>query len=103
MKKDNFGFILDVYWLSYAGINPESFIRKNKDNIACVHFKDMDYKDGKQIFAPVGYGNLDWDGIIDACKSADTEYALVEQDVCLEDPFLCLKKSYDYLIKKDIK
>ena len=26
-----------------------------------------------------------------------TKYALVEQDTCYESPFICLKKSYDFL------
>ena len=48
--------------------------------------------------APVGYGNMNFDRIIDAASHSGVEYMLVEQDNCYEDdPFECLKKSYEYL------
>ena len=41
--------------------------------------------------------------IIEACRYAGTEYATVEQDSCYgEDPFDCLKRSRDYLLKMGI-
>ena len=97
MSSDNFKFILDVYWLSYAGINPAKFIRKYKGQIACVHFKDLKIREKQPCFAEVGYGNIDWDDVIPACMESDIEYALVEQDSCDGDPFDSLKMSYDFL------
>ena len=32
-----------------------------------------------------------------ACEDAGTIHLLVEQDDCYEDPFVCMKKSYDFL------
>ena len=99
-----FKLILDVYWLAYAGINPAKFIREHKENIACVHFKDMSVTGNAQFFAPVGYGNLDWDNIIAACEEVGVEYALVEQDMCYdENPFDCLGKSYKFLKEKGLE
>ena len=55
-------------------------------------------KDGKNLFAPVGSGTLDFDAIIKTSIDLGVEYAFVEQDDCYgEDPYACLKKSYDYL------
>lgn len=52
----------------------------------------------KRRFAPVGYGVIDFSKIIVTCMDLGVEYAFVEQDTCYgEDPFECLKKSYDYL------
>ena len=96
-KSDNFKLILDVYWLAYSGIDPARFIRKYKDKIACVHFKDLKIEWFDHKFAEVGFGNLNWGEIIDACDESDAEYALVEQDVCDGDPFDSLKLSYDFL------
>ena len=49
-------------------------------------------------FAPVGSGELDFDAIIKTSLDLGVEFAFVEQDNCYgEDPFMCLKKSYDYL------
>jgi sugar phosphate isomerase/epimerase len=97
---DNFKYILDVYWLAYAGIDPAKFIRKNNGVIACVHFKDLKVIGNDPKFAPVGDGNLDWEDIVTACEESGVEYALVEQDICEKDPFLCLEDSYNYLLKK---
>ncbi|MDD6483655.1 MAG: sugar phosphate isomerase/epimerase [Clostridiales bacterium] len=100
MDCDNFRYILDVYWLSYAGINPAEFIRARKGKIACVHFKDLKIKDNKPCFAEVGSGNIDWDDVIGACDEAQVGCALVEQDECDGDPFDSLKISYDFLSGK---
>ena len=97
---DNFKYILDVYWLAYAGIDPAKFIRKNSGVVACVHFKDLKIVSNSPKFAPVGEGNLDWEDIVAACEESGVEYALVEQDTCEKDPFLCLEDSYNYLSKK---
>ncbi len=99
-KSDNLKLILDVYWLAYSGIDPAKFIRKYKDKIACVHFKDLRIEWFEHKFAEVGLGNLNWEEIIDACGESDAEYALVEQDICVGDPFDSLKQSYDFLSGK---
>ena len=100
MSGDNFKFILDVYWLSYAGIHPAKVIKKYKGKIACVHFKALKIREKQPCIAEVGYGNIDWDDVISACMESDVEYALVEQDHCDGDPFDSLKMSYDFLKEK---
>lgn len=103
VKSDNFKLILDVYWLAFAGVNPAKFIREHKDNIACVHFKDLKVITNSEVtFTEVGSGNLDWDDIISACVEADVSDILVEQDSnwLNNDPFLSLKTSYDFLTTK---
>ena len=90
--------ILDVYWLAYSGVNPAKFIREHKENIACLHFKDLAVKGVEHFYAPVGEGNLDWKDILAACDEIGIEYGLVEQDLCYdENPFDCLEKSYKFL------
>ncbi len=100
IKSDNFKLILDVYWLSYAGINPAKFIKEYKDRIACIHFKDLKIKENKPCYAEIGQGNIDWDDVIAACEESTAEFALVEQDTCEGDPFESLKISYDFLKEK---
>ena len=47
--------------------------------------------------AAIGEGNMNYAEIIKACDDADVLYGFVEQDNCYgEDPFDCLKRSYDY-------
>jgi len=100
MASDNFKFILDVYWLACAGIDPAKFIRKHGDKIACVHFKDLKIVGNTPCYAKVGEGNLEWDEIIAACEAVDIPFALVEQDECDDDPFACIKESYQFLKNK---
>lgn len=98
MPYNNFKLILDVYWLAYAGIDPAKFIREHKDDIACIHFKDMKVV-GENVykFAEIGQGILDWDDVIAASDVSSAEFALVEQDTCDGNPFDSLKISYDFL------
>lgn len=98
LPAEKLGFILDTYWVQYAGGDPVAWIRALKGRVDCVHFKDMGHKTKEHIMLPVGEGNLNWEGIIKACEDADTKYAFVEQDNCNEeDPFDCMKRSYEFL------
>ena len=101
MQHNNFKLILDVYWLSSVGVNPAKFITEHKDQIACLHFKDLKVLGHKnETYAEVGQGNLDWDEIIEAAHASSAEFALVEQDESDKDPFESLKISYEFLQKK---
>ena len=92
------GFTVDTYWVQAGGGDPAYWIRKFAGRVTCVHLKDMAYADGGIRMAPVGCGNMNFDAILTACEDAKTEYLLVEQDDTYgEDPFECLRKSYEYL------
>lgn len=93
-------FILDAYWLSYAGVNPAKYIKKHKDRIACVHFKDIHVVENQVGMCEVLEGNIDWDDVIEACEYSNVKYAFVEQDTCNGNPFDSLKISYDNLKAK---
>lgn len=102
---DIMGFTADVYWFKAAGRDPVKTLESLAGRIPVVHFKDMvTLEDGTQHYAPVGHGELDFDGMIEVCKKSNVEYVMVEQDDCYgEDPFECLKKSYDYLYSKGLR
>ena len=92
-------FTFDTYWAQFAGANPAQILRSLKGRAECIHLKDMCVTDRNvNRMAPVGQGNLDFEDILAAAEQVDTKYLLVEQDDCYgEDPFACLKKSFDYL------
>lgn len=101
LEYGEFDFIIDVYWLAVAGQNPAEFIRKNKDKIKMIHYKDLKIKERVPEICEVMEGNLDWDDIIAASFESAAEYALVEQDICDNGmPFLCLETSYNNLKTK---
>ena len=95
---DRLGFTFDTYWAQKAGEDPAAWIRKLSGRLPCIHLKDI--TDDEKM-AVVGEGNIDFDAVFAAAAEAGVEYMLVEQDDCYgEDPFDCLKRSYNYLKSK---
>jgi len=90
-------FLLDTYWVQYAGKSPVKQFYDLKGRIGICHYKDMAITvDNTHVMTPVLDGNLDWAGIFRAAAETGVEYAFIEQDVCYEaDPFDCLKRSFD--------
>ncbi len=95
---DLLNITLDTYWVQYAGGDPAAWIEKFTGRTECIHLKDMAVVNQEQRMAPVGCGNINFDSVLKASEKSGVKYLLVEQDNCYEeDPFDCLKKSYDYL------
>jgi sugar phosphate isomerase/epimerase len=102
-EPEELGFTLDTYWVQAGGGNPAQWIKKLSGRVPCVHLKDMAYEDYQIRMAPVYEGNIDFDSVLEACEAAGTKYLLVEQDDCYgEDPFECLKISYQNLKAKGL-
>lgn len=96
---DELGITLDTFWVHTAGADVCQWIEKLKDRIPCVHLKDRGIVDKQEVMAPVGEGNMNFPAIMKALENSCCQYALVEQDTCLESPFVCLDKSYTNLNK----
>ena len=92
---DYFMFEPDVYWLQHGGASPVAWLRLMGERAPIIHFKDMTMHGREQVFAEIGEGNLDWEGIVAACEEIGAEYYIVEQDRCERDPFESLKISFD--------
>lgn len=90
---------LDVHWIARGGGNPEMWIRNLKGRIPVIHLKDFVVLDKQPVFCEVGRGNLDWKGILKACKDAGVESFVVEQDLPFpgRDVFESAKLSFDFL------
>ncbi len=70
-------FQLDLYWATYAGVNPVEYFNKAPGRFKSWHVKDMDFQ--KQ-FAPVGTGMIDFGQILQHKELSGMEYYFVEQD-----------------------
>jgi sugar phosphate isomerase/epimerase len=88
---------LDTYWVQHGGGDVIAWIRKMKDRMPVIHFKDMVIYEGQQTMAEIGEGNLNWPGIIEACEEANVDWYAIEQDRCMRDPFESLRISYENL------
>ncbi len=73
-------FILDTYWVKYAGYDYLSYIKKlGKKRMQNLHLKDMKSEPKGEI-VPCGEGIIDFKPVIELCDSLGIENALVEQD-----------------------
>ena len=89
------GFTLDTFWVQAGGGDPAQWLERLSGRVPCIHLKDYAY--GRRM-AVLGEGNINFDRVFEKAAAAGTAYMLVEQDDCGgEDPFDCLKRSYDYL------
>lgn len=92
---DEMGFTVDTFWVTAGGGDPAQWIERLAGRVPCIHLKDFAY--GKTM-SVVGEGNINFGRVFQCAEAAGTEYMLVEQDNCNgENPFDCLKRSYDYL------
>ena len=94
-----FGLLVDLHWLTAAGVSPTSFMRHHANRINVIHLKDFALdSERNRIFAAVGEGNMDYEEIMAVACEIGVQYAAVEQDNCYgEDPFDCLERSLAYL------
>lgn len=89
---------IDTYWVQYGGGSPVMWCEKLSERLPILHLKDYKINsENKPIFAEIGYGNLDWMGIITAAEEAGCRWYFVEQDTCEGDPFESIKKSFDFI------
>ena len=100
--KDELGFVLDVFWVQAAGGDPAAWMEKLSGRIPTIHLKDYYFdpqaKNPCDHIAVVGEGNINFDRIFEKAETCGVKYMLVEQDECHgEDPFDCVKRSYNYL------
>jgi sugar phosphate isomerase/epimerase len=89
------GLELDLYWIKYAGTDPETVLRDVGDRVSLVHLKDM-APDDTLSDLPVGEGTLPWSVLLEAADAAGVEWFIAEQDNprdALED----VKTSLQYL------
>ncbi|MDE2821410.1 MAG: sugar phosphate isomerase/epimerase [Chloroflexota bacterium] len=56
--------------------------------------RDLGWGPPQQAMAEVGEGNMNFPGILAACRRAGVEFYAVEQDICQRDPFESLAISY---------
>lgn len=100
-ETEELAFEIDTYWIQFGGGDPAAWIAKVSGRSPLVHLKDMAIKDGEQVMAEVGEGNLEWRSILAACAAAGVDWYIVEQDTCAGDPFDSLQISLANLTRMD--
>lgn len=86
----------DVFWLTSAGTEPSSELRRYAGRMRYMHLKDYvivpagteTLEVTKAISAPVGEGNLNWKAILSTARELGVENLVPEDDfACYCDPF----------------
>ncbi|MHB8063488.1 MAG: sugar phosphate isomerase/epimerase family protein [Ruminiclostridium sp.] len=90
---ENVSLELDCYWVTYAGLNPEEYLKNNLDRIKTIHLKDMDKNEKKMT--EVGTGRVNCGGLYDICRKAGFKWVVIEQDDIFIDPYESIKLSID--------
>lgn len=89
------GVTLDTFWVQVGGGDPAQWVERLSGRVPCIHLKDYAYD---RKMAVVGEGNINFDRVFQMAEKSGTKYMLVEQDDCNgENPFDCVKRSYEYL------
>lgn len=95
LPPEEMGFTLDTFWVQAGGGDPAQWLEKLAGRVPVIHLKDYAY--GRQM-AVVGEGNINFARVFEMAEKSGTQFMLVEQDDCHgEDPFQCLKRSWQYL------
>lgn len=89
---------IDTYWVLKAGHDPLSFIRNYTNRMPILHLKDMT-DDGRQYFAEIGTGLIDFAPILKWGMENGVEWFAVEQDYCQGNPIDSLAISLENLFK----
>ena len=75
-KPEDLKFELDVYWVYRGGVNPIRYMKKYADRLEVFHMKDGNKYDG----TPVGYGEVDVEGVLKTAKEIGLAWAVVEAE-----------------------
>jgi sugar phosphate isomerase/epimerase len=83
-QKKNVVSQLDVYWVSFAGLDPVDVIEQYGNRIKLFHVKDLNEELDRRIEI-VGRGDIDFPSIF-AAAGGSTKYFVVEHDPRFGDP-----------------
>ena len=94
---------IDTAWMQKGGADVIAWIKRLAGRMTVIHFKDYTIVDNEITLAEVGEGNLNWPGIIEACRETDLKWFVVEQDTCARDPFESIRISYENLVRMGLR
>jgi len=86
----------DVYWIAYAGIDVNEYMRKNISRCPTIHLKQIENHETKTN-VDAGDGIIDFKYLIDLAPDADFIY---EQEEFVGARFDSLEKSFNFIMNK---
>ena len=97
----------DVFWLTAAGTEPSESLNLFAGRVKYMHLKDYvivpadtaKLETIQWASAPVGTGNLNWEGILSTARKLGIENFVVEDDMGILDPFESARQSIEHMKK----
>ena len=89
----------DLAWVAHGGAPPLELVEKYAGRCPRIHAKDLapaGENEDQMGLADVGYGTLDWDALLPACRAAGAECYVVEHDLP-KDPVASVRRSREFL------
>ena len=89
----------DLAWITDGDAAPQELLEKYSGRCPYVHAKDLapaGENEDQMGLADVGYGRLDWDALIPACRAAGATCYIVEHDLPKE-PVASVRRSREFL------
>ncbi|MXX62794.1 MAG: TIM barrel protein [Holophagales bacterium] len=94
-SQEGWGLELDIYWAAFAGSDPVALIRELGDRVRLLHLKDgllpglpeertAEQATSERWFRPLGEGDVDIAGCVEAALGAGVRLFVVEQDETAE-------------------
>ncbi|WP_224750034.1 sugar phosphate isomerase/epimerase family protein [Halomonas sp. ML-15] len=74
---------LDIAWIARGGLDPAEYVGRFEDRLFAVHAKDNAPEGSAEEeggFATLGMGVLDWEAILPAIESSESEWYIIEHD-----------------------
>jgi len=93
-------FEVDTYWAQTAGVDPAALLRDLGPRAPLLHLKDGPAVQGQPMTA-LGTGVMDIPGLL-AASAGRAEWLIVELDECATDMFEAVRRSYQYLVEKEL-
>lgn len=88
----------DVCWMTRAGADPVSYIRRYASRIRQVHLKDLRIPEERETMTALGKGCVDLAGCVAAAKESPCRWLIYEQDHS-EDHFADAAESLAFMRK----
>lgn len=86
---------LDIGHCYFAHENPVEWLNRYNDRISTVHYKDVQFIDGKRHDVAIGEGEVDWVAATEAIKRSPCRYIIVEHEEFNRDVWDICKTSCD--------
>jgi sugar phosphate isomerase/epimerase len=87
---------VDVYWMVYAGVEPEYYLGNHPGRFGLWHAKDMADSPERES-TEVGSGIVDFPKLFELSAIAGLKHCIVEQESFKMDPIESITRSYNYL------